>query len=103
MRKGHCRSRASAQPISAANIDQELGVSIVRHMLMNPARTILMTVGEDSSVTVSTLVGQYGGMVAFTCRVSCHLVMLAHKLYIITLPLSPEERKAVRHDKQHRE
>ena len=49
-----------AKPIPTANFDQELGVSIIRRALTNPARTIMQNAGEESSVIVGTLLGQYG-------------------------------------------
>ncbi|KAG5642943.1 chaperonin [Asterophora parasitica] len=50
----------NAAPIPTANFDQELGVAIIRRALTNPARAILNNAGEESSVIVGTLLGQYG-------------------------------------------
>ncbi|KAJ7621819.1 chaperonin Cpn60/TCP-1 family [Mycena rosella] len=50
-----------AVPIVTANFDQELGVAIVRRALTAPARAILANAGEEASVIVGTLLGQYGG------------------------------------------
>ncbi|KAJ7471740.1 chaperonin Cpn60/TCP-1 family [Mycena latifolia] len=49
-----------AAPIPTANFDQELGVAIVRRALTAPARAILSNAGEEASVIVGTLLGQYG-------------------------------------------
>jgi chaperonin GroEL len=49
-----------AQVIPTANFDQELGVSIIRRALTEPARTILNNAGEESSIIIGQLVGQYG-------------------------------------------
>ena len=46
--------------VSTANFDQELGVSIIRRALSNPARTIMSNAGEESSVIVGTLLEKYG-------------------------------------------
>jgi chaperonin GroEL len=49
-----------AKPVPTANFDQDLGVTIIRRALTNPARTILSNAGEESSVIVGTLLSQYG-------------------------------------------
>lgn len=54
-------SGSAAEPIATANFDQELGVSIIRRALSQPARTILTNAGEEASVIVGTLVSQHGG------------------------------------------
>ncbi|KAG6371362.1 GroEL-like apical domain-containing protein [Boletus reticuloceps] len=53
-------SKPDAKIVPAANFDQDLGVNITRRRaLMHPARTILSN-ADESSVIVSTLLGQYG-------------------------------------------
>jgi chaperonin GroEL len=52
-------TNSDAKPIPTANIDQDLGVSIIRLALMHPARTILNN-GEEASVIIGTLLAQYG-------------------------------------------
>ncbi|KAG2107134.1 chaperonin Cpn60/TCP-1 family [Suillus discolor] len=49
---------ASSDPdiIPTANFDQGLGISIIRHALAQPARTILTNAGEEASVIVGTLI-----------------------------------------------
>ncbi|KAF5338148.1 hypothetical protein D9611_014568 [Ephemerocybe angulata] len=51
---------ADAKPISTANFDQELGVAIIRRAITNPARTIFKNAGEESSVIVGRILGEYG-------------------------------------------
>ncbi|KAF6741074.1 heat shock protein [Ephemerocybe angulata] len=51
---------ADAQPIVTANFDQELGVAIIRRAITNPARTIYKNAGEESSVIVGRILGEYG-------------------------------------------
>ncbi|TDL19285.1 chaperonin GroL [Rickenella mellea] len=48
-------SSSNAAPIPTSNFDQELGISIIRRALSQPARTILTNAGEESSVIVGTL------------------------------------------------
>ncbi|KAF6745057.1 heat shock protein [Ephemerocybe angulata] len=49
-----------AKPIPTANFDQELGVAIIRRAITNPARTIFKNAGEESSVIVGRILGEYG-------------------------------------------
>ncbi|KAJ7489553.1 TCP-1/cpn60 chaperonin family-domain-containing protein [Mycena latifolia] len=49
-----------ATPIPTANLDQELGVAIMRRVLTAPARAILSNAGEEASVIVGTLLRQSG-------------------------------------------
>ena len=49
-----------AQIVPTANFDQDLGVTIVRQALTNPAGCILNNAGDESSVIVGSLLGQYG-------------------------------------------
>lgn len=51
---------STMEPIQTANFDQELGVSIIRRALSQPARTILSNAGEEASVIVGTLQSQHG-------------------------------------------
>ncbi|KAF6746448.1 heat shock protein [Ephemerocybe angulata] len=51
---------ADAKPIPTANFDQELGVAIIRRAITNPARTIYKNAGEESSVIVGRILGEYG-------------------------------------------
>lgn len=53
-------SSPDAKSVPTANFDQELGVSIIRRALTNPARTIFKNAGEESSVIVGTLQSTYG-------------------------------------------
>jgi chaperonin GroEL len=46
--------------VPTSNFDQDLGVSIIRRALTNPARTILSNAGEEASVIVGTLLSQSG-------------------------------------------
>ncbi|KAJ2914047.1 hypothetical protein MD484_g6376, partial [Candolleomyces efflorescens] len=49
----------TASPIPTSNLDQELGVAIIRRALTNPIRTILSNAGEESSVIVGTRLSSY--------------------------------------------
>ncbi|KAF6746623.1 heat shock protein [Ephemerocybe angulata] len=51
---------SDASPIPTANFDQELGVAIIRRAITNPARTIYKNAGEESSVIVGRILGEYG-------------------------------------------
>ncbi|KAF5335684.1 hypothetical protein D9611_009566 [Ephemerocybe angulata] len=51
---------SDAKPIPTANFDQELGVAIIRRAITNPARTIFKNAGEESSVIVGRILGEYG-------------------------------------------
>ncbi|KAF6745067.1 heat shock protein [Ephemerocybe angulata] len=51
---------SDAKPIVTANFDQELGVAIIRRAITNPARTIFKNAGEESSVIVGRILGEYG-------------------------------------------
>ncbi|KAF6741506.1 hypothetical protein DFP72DRAFT_1037298 [Ephemerocybe angulata] len=53
-------SAGHATPIPTANFDQELGVAIIRRAITNPARTIFKNAGEESSVIVGRILGEYG-------------------------------------------
>ena len=53
-------SNPDAKVVATNNFDQDLGVNIIRRALTHPARTILTNAGEESSVIVGTLLGQYG-------------------------------------------
>ena len=53
-------SNPDAKVVPTINFDQDLGVNIIRRALTHPARTILTNAGEESSVIVGTLLGQYG-------------------------------------------
>jgi chaperonin GroEL len=53
-------SNPDAKIVATNNFDQDLGVNIIRRALTHPARTILANAGEESSIIVGTLLGQYG-------------------------------------------
>ena len=55
-----------AKVVPTANFDQDLGVTIIRRALTNPARTILNNAGEEASVIVGTLLSQYGSADKFS-------------------------------------
>jgi chaperonin GroEL len=55
-----------AQPVPTTNFDQELGVAIIRRALTAPSRAILKNAGEESSVIVGALLGQYGAADKFS-------------------------------------
>lgn len=56
----------SVEPIPTANFNQELGVSIIRRALSQPARTILTNACEEASVIFGTLIIQHGSAEQFS-------------------------------------
>lgn len=66
MTSGSGDTIGSVEPIQTANFNQELGVSIIRHALLQPTRMILTNAGEEVPTIVGTLIVQHGSAEQFS-------------------------------------